>query len=174
MSRIGWLLIVSLVLLLGACAPAVKGSNSLNAINLDDGDASVSPGGTWYVSSNWTPRAFGLNLPDLRDLFDTYEGQSVRTNLPGFKAFQVGLPEGWDFQIYGATGIQKIKNVHDTGNRVSVEWNEQVITTFIMTVPANTAPGTYNGLVTITHGDELQILPVRIKVTGQEIDGSVS
>jgi hypothetical protein len=164
MRQIVWIM---LVLVLSACAPGVKGSSSLNAVDLDEEDPKFTAGATWYVSNSWLTRDFDVDLPELRDLFQTYEGQTIRTNLPGFTAVQKGLPESWEFQLYATTGIQKVKEVNDTGSRVSVQWSERVVTTFVMHIPANTSPGVYTGSIVITKGEKVQFLPVKITVTGK-------
>ncbi len=175
MPRILYFLIAALMLL-GACAPGVKGSSSVYTLNLDTEDPTVSAGATWYFSSDYAPRSFGIELPQDWPLQGASFGSTYRSNQGSrFTVTQVGLPEAWEFNMYSTTGLQKVTNVNKTDSSVSVEWNERIQFVFRAYIPANTPSGTYEGLVTITAGDKTKLLPVRIVVDGvSPVTGSQS
>jgi hypothetical protein len=163
MIRLGWIILSASLLVLSACVPA-KGSSSLNAFNLVTGEAKFVAGNKGYISHSWSPKTFAVELPDLRDFFATFEGQTIRTSLPGFTARQKGLPIGWNFQLYETTGIQKITNVDETGNQVNVTWDESIVTTFTLCIPDGTEEGTYSGSVVLNKENHIQVIPVRVTI----------
>jgi hypothetical protein len=167
MSRLTLLIFLALTFFLGACAPALKGSTSTQAINLDKEDAVITPGATWYVSSSLPANAFDIDLDRKWSLTSVSEGQKIRVGVgKKVEAFQVGLPEEWNFRLYTASGLQEIKDVRKTSRQINVEWYESIVLTFVADIPATAEAGTYRGLVTITANDELQVLPIKITIDG--------
>jgi hypothetical protein len=164
---------IGLVLMLGACAPGVKGSSSVYTINLDSETPNVTAGARWYFSSDYSPRYLGLELPQDWSLEGASVGRTFRSNQGSrVKVTQVGLPENWEFHLFSATGIQTITNTEETGSTIYVEWNERVQFVFSAFIPADTASGTYRGMVTITAGDRTDSFPVTITVDGaSQTDG---
>jgi hypothetical protein len=169
MSRFILLVLSVLTLVLGACAPAVQGSMVTNAINLDEEDAVVTPGATWFVQNSIPANAFDLDLERKWSLTGVSEGQRIRTRVgKEVNIFQVGLPEDWNFRLQTSTGIQEIENVSRSNDYINVEWQEFVQLTFVVDIPANTQGGTYRGAVSVTANGKMQIIPVEISVEGLE------
>jgi hypothetical protein len=167
MSRVALIVVLGLLVFLGACAPGVKGSSSINAIDLDSGDPVVTTGARWYFSSDYSPKYLGIELPQDWSLEGAGVGRTYRSNQGSkVKVTQVGLPEGWEFNLFSATGIQTITSTENTGNTIYVQWRERVQFVFSAFIPANTESGTYRGLVTITSGDKTDVFPVTITVDG--------
>lgn len=167
MSRIGLAVVLGLVIFLGACAPSVKGSSSVNALDLDSDNLIVTPASRWYFSSDYSPNYLGIELPQDWSLEGTGVGRTYRSNQGGkFTVTQVGLPESWEFGLVSATGLQKVTNVEETDTRISVQWNERVQFVFTAFIPASTPAGSYRGLVTIISGDKTDSFSVNIRVDG--------
>jgi hypothetical protein len=166
MIRLAWILVSTGLLLLSACMPA-KGSSSLSGFNILTDDIELMAGDElWYVSRSWSPKTFSVELPRLPNFFDTFEGQTIRTSLSGFRAWQEELPENWDFKLYSVTGIQQIINADRIGDQADVTWDESVVATFALRIPVGTKACLYNGLVFIQKEINSQPLsiPIRIKV----------
>lgn len=167
MSRVGLVIVLGLLVFLGACAPGVKGSSSINAINLDNDNPVVTAGARWYFSSDYSPKYLGIDLPQDWSLEGAAVGRTFRSNQSGkVKVTQAGLPESWEFNIFSVTGIQTVTSTENTGSTIYVQWRERVQFVFSAFIPANTASGTYQGLVTITSGDKVDVFPVTITVDG--------
>jgi hypothetical protein len=175
MSRLILLTLAVLTLGLGGCAPAIEGSLATKAINLDDEDAVVTPGATWYVQSSVPANAFDLDLERKWSLTGVSEGQRIRTRVgKEVTVFQVGLPEDWNFRLYSSTGIQEIADVRRTSKEINVEWREFVELTFVVDVPANAEAGIHRGVVSVMVNGEMQIIPVIIEIEGSSVSvGSV-
>jgi hypothetical protein len=167
MSRIGLAVVLGLVIFLGACAPGVKGSSSINTLDLDSDNPVVTTSARWYFSSDYSPNYLGIELPQDWSLEGTGVGRTYRSNQGGkFTVTQAGLPESWEFGLFSATGIQRVTNVDETDTRISVQWNERVQFVFTAFIPASTPSGTYRGIVTIVSGDKTEAFPVTIRVAG--------
>ncbi len=167
MSRISLAVILAFLTFLGACAPGVKGSSSVYALDLDAGTPTVTAGQTWYFSSDYSPKYLGIELPRDWSLAGAGVGQTFRSNQGSkVKVTHEGLPENWGFNIFSVTGIQTISSTEDTGSTIYVEWRERVQFVFAASVPATTESGTYQGLVTITFGDKQDTFRITVRVDG--------
>jgi hypothetical protein len=166
MIRSSWIILSASLLFLSACVPA-KGTSSITAFNLIteyEEIEVIAEDKWWYVSRNWSPKTLSVELPGLRNFFDTFRGQTIRTSLSGFTAWQDDLPENWTFKLHEVTGIQKITNANQIADRVDVTWDESVVTTFALHIPKGTKAGCYNGSIVLRKEDNMQVIPVRIKV----------
>jgi uncharacterized membrane protein len=167
MPRFVLLALSALALVLVACAPGVKGSSSVYAIDLDNENPVITAGSRWYFSSDYSPKYLGIELPQDWSLQGASVGRTYRSDQGNnVKVTQQGLPESWEFRFHSATGIQTITNTEETGSRIYVQWRERVQFVFTAFVPASTEPGTYRGMVTITSGYKTDTFSVTIRVDG--------
>jgi hypothetical protein len=164
MMRLGWIILSASLLFLSACVPA-KGTSSLDPFDLDANNATVVAGCYWYFSSRWSPETFLVELPNLRASSILLTGQTIRTSLSGFNAWKQGFAEkDLEFELYEATGIQRITNVDKKGNQINVTLDESVVTIFRLKFPADSEEGTHTGVIVVKKDNITRASPVKIEV----------
>ena len=158
-----------LLSVLAACAPAAKGGSLQSALNLGDQTAfDVTAGNTWYFSRTYPASYFDLELGDIPDkAFGSGSVGSVYRQ-PATKHFKLettGLPESWTVKLQSAQGTQILTDVTKTSRRTSLKWLETVTLYFAVTIPQDTTPNRYTGLMTVTSDkNEVGVLPLTLKV----------
>jgi len=144
MSRIT-ILLFSLSVFLGACAPSVYGSR-YNAFDFVNGIVfPVSGSGTWYATGSFLPDEFGIELDDIPDAaFRGREGDSFSQNLNGdFELTALELPEGWSVKFNTITGTQTLASVADSRRYTRIRYYSIVDVVLRIEIPEFVSDGSY-------------------------------
>lgn len=108
MTRSTILLLVSLTVLLAACAPAAVGSGPRNPLRLGSGTLEVNPGSTAWLSGNYLLSELGLTNEDLEGAFWIPDGtnqQSARAD--GIVGLEINrIPALWQAVLAEARFVQ--------------------------------------------------------------------